>query len=232
MIAVYSIVRGKHELVRDSFDKLRRYAGIPYQHYVVVNEAESDLTDRLRSLKQKGHIEWLHVAGENLGQNIAANLALDELMLNAPEWVLRWDPDALPETRRFLKKLVKVANDLKQRREYAIISPKITHLKNEPPALDAREFAGHDLEIVGILGGICRLHPAEFFEGWRFNKFGALGFGEAAEVADRCTAIQLGMVRVPDVRVAHAYGEDGQAQRWPEHFGWEKEVGRYVGYGL
>ena len=229
MIAVYSIVRGKPELVRKSFKLLRTFAGCEYAHYVVHNGNDADLTEWLEKQRELGRIEWLLQAGVNYGQNIAANLALDELMRSCPDWVLRWDPDAIPRTRRFLRKMVRCATEIG---EPCVLGPTVTMLKHPMPTLESVQVNDWDLDVVGMLGGICRLHPAHFFDGWRFNKFGALGFGEAAEVADRCTELRWGVVRMRDIEVEHAYGEDGQAERWPDQFGWEKEVSRYVSYGL
>lgn len=224
-IAVYTVTRGKLDLCQQSFKLLKRYAGCEFDHYVADNG--SDVGPWLT--KRKYRFARVLRFSENMGQNIAANALLDEIDLAQYDFVVRWDPDALPRTRRFLRKLARTAVNIG---EPCVLSPKITKLKHEPPTIATAKAGDRSLEVVGILGGICRLHPSRFFDGWRFNRYGALGFGEAAEVADRCTDLRVGMARVCGIEVEHAHGEDKQAKLYPEQFGWQKEVARYVGYGL
>lgn len=232
MIAVYTIARGKLDLTRRSLKMLRQWAGVEFELYVTHNGTDRSMNAYLRDELDKGHITRLWLPNKNLGQNIAANVMLDEIMAKRPSHVLRWDPDGLPRTRRFLKKLTRAHDRFREAGALVVLSPAITKLKYPPQATMAGDDVGFEYEVVPILGGICRLHPPEFFDGWRFNKYGALGFGEAAEVADRGEAVGMARVRVPHIEVEHAYGEDGQRERFPESFGWEKEVSRYVGYGL
>ena len=227
-IAVYTITRNRLDMTRKSFKALRNWSGVEFDHFVFDNGSEDGTPEWLYEQQKKGRLAWVDARGVNYGQNIAANYLLDEMV--GYDFIMRWDNDAMPRTRRFLKKLLRAAQ---QANEPVILSPKITMLKHEPPVLDLFRTGEFELEVVSILGGICRLHPAEFFEGWRFNKYGALGFGEANEVADRCTDLGMGMARVSGVEVEHTNGEDGQAKMWPEYFSFEqKEVSKYVGYGL
>ena len=139
----------------------------------------------------------------------------------------------MPRTRRFLKKLVRRGERFRDSGVVPVLSPKITKLKHPPETIIAGDDIGFEYELVPVLGGICRLHPAEFFQGFRYNKFGALGFGEALETAERADRVNARLLRVPSIEVEHAYGEDGQKERWPEDFTWERKVlSRYVGYGL
>ena len=233
MIAVYCITRDRLEITRQSLKMLRQWAGCDFTLYVVDNGSRRDTVEYLRREHEEGRIYWLHLAGENLGQNIAANLALDEMSTMAPEWVLRWDPDALPRTRRFLRKLVRRAEAFRRVGVDGVFSPVITKLENPPEAFMRGDDVGFEYEVVRILGGICRLHPASFFDTFRFNKFGALGLGEAAEIATECLNRNTPKIRVMGIEVEHAYGSKGQAEMWPDENTWERrEVGRYVGYGL
>lgn len=230
-VVVYTVTRGKQALAKKSFKALRLWAGIDYEHYVFDNGSDPEMVSWLESEKEKGHIQKLFLAGENMGQNIAANVLLDEIEWG--EWILRWDPDAIPRTRRFLKKLVGCAEVFVGYGIYPVLSPQITKLKHPPQPIGAGDDVGFEYHVMRVLGGICRLHHYQFFRDWRFNKFGALGFGEALEVADRALELNVPKVRIPDIEVEHAYGEDGQAEKWPELFSFEgKEIPRYVGYGL
>lgn len=234
VIGVYTITRNRLELTRKSFKMLRNWAGCEVRHYVVDNGSSPEMRAYLRAEKAAGHIHWLHLSDVNLGQNIAANLALDQMEVDGGyAWVLRWDNDALPRTRRFLKKLVRCADKFRQHGILGVFSPQITELKHPPEAFGEGDDMGFKYETVQILGGICRLHPWEMMSRFRFNKFGALGFGEATEIADECLVLNMPKIRIPHLEVEHAHGEDGQAEMYPEYFSFEqKEVPRYVGYGL
>jgi glycosyltransferase involved in cell wall biosynthesis len=228
-VAVYTITHNKLDLTKRSFRMLRRYAGMEFDHYVFDNGSTDGTPEYLDGNE---HIYQKHLAKTNYGQNIAANILLDEMMGQGYKWILRWDNDAIPKTRRFLKKLVHVAEMIYEAGHGCITSPKILKLENPPPAVGRGDDVGQPYDVVQILGGICRLHPAEFFQDWRFNQFGAKGFGEAAEVADRCSQINWGMIRLRNVKVEHAHGDSGQRDLYPELFDFEREVNRLVGYGL
>jgi len=215
-------------LTRKSFKMLRQWAGVEFDFYVADNGSDREMRKYLREEKSKGNIHKLIINDENMGQNIAANMLLDE-MSDQYEWIMRWDPDALPRSRRFLKKLIRCANAIE---ETCILAPEITKLKHPQPSLGKYKYGDWIVDVVEILGGICRLHPSWMFSDFRFNEYAALGFGEALEIADQCTRYGMGMIRVNGLEVEHAYGEDGQKELYPEQFGWEKEVSRYVGYGL
>lgn len=232
-VAVYTITRNRLGLTKKSFKWLRSMAGLEFDHYVADNGSTDGTAEWLEGEYAEGRLHRYYPSDENLGQNIAANMLLDWVCAEDYDWVLRWDNDGIPRTRRFLKKLVRCADDFKKNNLWCVLSPKITKLENPPRPFMVGDDIGFDYEVVSMLGGICRLHPMNFFVDWRFNKFGALGFGEAAEVADRCLALNMPKIRVPDIRVEHSEGEKGQKANDPEYFNFvNREVGRYVSYGL
>jgi len=239
MIAVYTVIRGgRCDLTSKSLKMLRTWAGCKFDHFVAANDVDPKTLAMLKDKEAKGYFKLIQYHSKNYGQNIAANWLLDE-MGDEYDWVLRWDDDAIPRTRKFLKKLVAGAQHSFELGFKANFAPVITKLKNPPLSDHAPgDDLGFNYEPVGILGGICRLHHGDIFkafrgEGWRFNRFGALGFGEANEMADHIKDIGYLNIRNLDLKVEHAYGEDGQAARWPDLFSWEaREVGRTLGYGL
>lgn len=238
-IVVYSIVRDRLEYTRKSFKALRKMAGIEFDHYVADNGSGDEMRDWLKSQKALGHIKHLVLNDENLGQNIAANALIDKAVEDNADWIMRWDNDAMPRTRRFLRKLVRQHAALQNAGALCVTSPKITKLLYPPEPLGLGSELGFKYEAVQILGGICRLHPAYIFHNWstvgefRFSRFGPLGFGEASEMAKFCAECGVQMVRLVEIEVEHMDGHDGQAEKMPEEHTWERrEVGRYVSYGL
>lgn len=233
MIAVYCITRDRLELTRKSLKALRQWSGVPFDLYVADNGSGPEMIKYLEYEKERGRIYHLQINGENMGQNLAANDLLDAISLVPYDWVMRWDPDGIPRTRYFLKKLVKVAEAFRKRGGVGVFSPKITKLNAPPPVVAEAQLGEVRLEVVEILGGICRLHPAQMFTEWRFNRMAPLGFGEAAEMARLCEQIEVPLLRVPHIEVEHWHGQDGQVEAYPEEFTWERrEVGRYLSYGL
>ncbi len=242
MIAVYTITRNRLELTQKSFALLRSRAGVPFDQFVFDNGSTDGTQEWLQN---RDSIKRLHVGTENYGQNIAANILLDWIMEGEYEWIVRWDNDMVPRGRRFLKKLVKCAQAIKAAGVEPIVTPTITKLKNPVPTeYDvAGEDVGFQYQTVPIIGGACRVHHRDFFKdpdgvAWRFNPFGALGFGEAREVMWRVRGMKEDgrkamLVRIPWLKVEHVMGEDGQAAKYPEYFNFRnKEVSRYVSYGL
>lgn len=236
-VAVYSITHNntlpRHELTKKSFKLLRSMAGLEFDHYVADNGSIPETQEWLEGEYAEGRIFRYYPSDENLGQNIAANILLDWIVEGDYDWILRWDNDMIPRTRRFLKKLVRYADQFKKENIRAVLSPKITKLLHEPEAFAAGDDLGFDYETVRILGGMCRLHPRSFFSEFRYNKFAPLGFGEANETANHCLANNIPKIRIPEILVEHADGEKGQIKNDPEHFSFlNREVGRYVSYGL
>ena len=231
-VAVYTITRNREDLTRRSFKMLRLKAGMEFDHYVADNGSTDGTQKWLEGRYAAGDFKYYYPAGENLGQNIAANILLDQIQPHDEyEYILRWDPDAIPKSRRFLKRLVRCADAFRTFNLTPILSPKITKLEHPPEPLMAGDDVGFEYEVVQILGGICRLHPRWFFMDWRFNKFGALGFGEAKEVSERALDLNTPKLRLPKIIVEHAMGQKRQEKAYPDYFS-DKWRWSYVGYGL
>ena len=149
------------------------------------------------------------------------------------DYIMRWDPDAIPRTRRFLKKLVKRTTRMLDKGVFAVTAPEITKLKHPPPPIKEGELDGLTFQEVEILGGICRLHPVATFQVFRFNQFAPLGFGEAIEMAEFVRENGGHMIRCMGLEVEHYKGEDHQKVEYPDEFTWERrEVPRHISYGL
>jgi glycosyltransferase involved in cell wall biosynthesis len=232
-IAVYTMTRDRLEYTKKSFDMLKRYAGIDYDHYVFDNNSTDGTKEWLQEQHEKGKLHYIYLADENMGQNIGANVLLDQIMIEDYDWVMRWDNDIVPRTRRFLKKLYNAAEKFLKSGIVPVLSPKIEMLKYPPEPFAEGNDVGFDYEAVRILGGMCRLHHRMFFERFRYNRFNSLGFGEAHETAEEAFRQNSPKIRVPGISVEHYKGEDAQIDEMPDYFSFvRREVGRYVGYGL
>ena len=239
-VAVYCITRDRLDYTKKSLKLLRKMAGCDVDLFIADNGSRHPTTEWLKGEKSVGNIKYLKLFQENKGQNIAANHLIDEIVKGDYKWVLRWDNDAIPRTRRFLKKLVRRSERFLYSNVICVTSPRITKLTHEPPPLGMGEELGFKYHDVEILGGICRLHPIALFQSWykgepafRFSKFAPLGMGEASEMAGLCKRASINMLRMVDLEVEHMGGEDSQKEDEPAEFSWERrEVGRYISYGL
>ena len=232
-LAAYCITRNRYRLTRESLKMLKNWSGVELDLYVADNGSTDETVQFLHRLVKEKRIKHLIDYEENMGQNIAANDLLDSMGGGGYDLIMRWDNDALPRTRNFLRKLLRYYAVFEKHGVRPVVSPYITKLKNPPPPMAFGDDAGFPYELVAILGGICRIHPAEILRDWRFNRFGPMGFGEAGEMANFCDQIGVPLVRITNVKVEHAYGEDGQMKKYPEHFEWEERApGRYMSYGL
>ena len=238
-VAVYTIAYGKEDLARKSLRTLHKFAGIQFDHFVFAQQPSDDFREWLEQQEAVGSIKWLRISKKNYGQQIAANIMIDEMgKAEVPyNWIMRWDPDAIAHTRRFLRKMIRFGEAVMRQGELPILSPNITKLKFPPPAIWVNELPRlGKFEIVQILGGICRLHPAVFFDNWRFNPFLPVSLGEAAEVSDRVTELAHKnrpwvTLRLPGLTVEHAFGADVQEMMYPEMRGMEREIARCCSYG-
>jgi len=231
-VAVYTLTRDRLPYTRKSLKALRVMAGLDFDYYVGDNGSGADTREYLVEQAEKGRIHTLQLHDENIGQNLAANALLDE-MGPGYDWIVRWDNDMIPRTRRFLAKLLRVGERCKEYGVIPVLTPTITKLKFPPPALRMVDMEELELEQIGIAGGMCRAHTGKMFEDFRYNKFAPLGFGEANEMANFCEQTGVPILRVPGLEVEHLYGEDKQIEENPDEFTWERrDVGRYVGYGL
>ena len=85
---------------------------------------------------------------------------------------------------------------------------------------------------MAISGGMCRLVPWQFFEGgFRFNRFAALGLGEAEETSSRCAEIGLPTFRVPRIKVNHLGSDSRETDQSYLEFS-QKGIRSYISYGF
>lgn len=97
---MYTVTRNRLLLTRLSFDKLCRWAGIGFDHFVADNGSDDGTAEWLRERAETGQIKGLYLSPVNLGQNLATNYLLDLMKDGEPyDWVVRWDNDAIPRRK-------------------------------------------------------------------------------------------------------------------------------------
>ncbi len=251
-VAVISLTMAgdqKLPLMQKSFRALWAMAGTRIEHYVGDNGCSPAAKEWLQEMEQEGKIGLYEDFGQNMGISIGMNILLDLIDEAGPySHVLKYDPDCLPRTPRFVHKLKAVSTACKKAGGFALVGPRVDKLHNPIPTLtemdgDLLGLPKYKLQAVRILGGICCLMPWQFFDQpdgsrWRHNPWLAKGAGQDEEVAGRVDDIHKlglgwGMIRAANVIVEHAYSEKGQIERFPDEHGTMKwKMNRLVGWGL
>ena len=240
VITLTQVQDGKLDVMKESFDRLGRLAGLPLHHFVADNGCSSKARDWLATQVQRGRIRQYERFEPNVGISIGMNVMLDEVGQEY-DYIMKYDPDCWPRTRDFAKKLIKVADKLREAGGFAIVNPLMENLQFPPPVLleqdgDTVGLPGYTLQGVKI-GGQCNLFPKQFWSEFRHNPYLAKGWGQDEEVAARVDQLGektglWGMVRVPEIRVEHAYGDKGQEERFEEHRAFERTANRHWSYGI
>jgi len=219
-IAIYMVTHENPEITSRVIKALYKFGGCPFDLYVVDSGSSRKMQSALSELASDGKISHLVLSEENIGQNLAANIALESIDRHGGyDWIVCWSPDVEPKTRRSLKKLCRAARDFVKAGVSVLLSPKVTGGKSPEAFTSSGDDIGFNYYEVDYLKGYVRVHPASFFNGFRFNQFGALASGEALEVKDRAVELDMPCVVIENVKCRHL-GDEADF------------VGRFIGYGL
>ena len=248
-VAVLSLAQvgpGRFKVMRDSFKRLGRLAGIKFDHYVLDNGCCLEALSWLRECRDEGKIKHLEEMDQNVGISIGLNILLDEAQ--GYDYYLKFDPDCWPRTRAFLKKMVAVADKIRLKGGYAVIGPQVDGLLNPVPKLHVQDgssigLPAFTLEGVKLVGGICALYPKQLFEReegdpWRHNPRLPKGSGQDEEIAHLVDTLtkeegMWGVIRVREIRVEHALGTAGQYEKFADEMNtMEYMANRHYSFGI
>lgn len=219
-LAVYMVTHNEIDCAIDTIKLLRRVSGCDFDIFVADSGSPAEEQAKLLALEKSGEIAWLFLSNENIGQNLASNVLLDQIAANDNyRWVVCWSADVKPRGRRALKKLRKAAQAFFNAGVSVLLAPKVSGAEVPEPFTATGDDIGFPYHEVDFLRGFVRVHPAAFFREFRFNKFGSLASGEGREVKDAALKMKMPCVVVDNVKVKHVGAE-------PDIFA------RYVGYGL
>jgi GT2 family glycosyltransferase len=199
---------------------LERTSDCDYDLFVVDSGSGPVMQKSLQELATDGLIKWLRLSEENIGLNNGLNMALDEIMEhNEYDWIVLWSPDVEPKGRRALKKLVRAARMFKVAGADVLASPRVSGAPRPTPLTATGDDVGFPYFAAEIIRGYARVHPRKFFNGFRYNSYGALALGESAETCDRANELEFARVVIENIKVKHVGGDTA----FP---------GKYIGYGL
>lgn len=214
------VTHDRPDLAKRVIELLNKTSDIGFDLYVVDSGSGPITQGMLTELETAGKIHKLVLADQNIGQNLAANIALDAIMdRGGYDWVVCWSPDVAPKGRRVLKKLVRAADDFRKAGVLCIIAPKVLSAPKPRQLTDTGQDIGFPYHVSEMLRGYVRLHPGQLFRDFRFNEFGALAMGEAAEIKDESRKQRIESVTVENIKVRHLGGE-------------ADVIAKHIGFGL
>lgn len=171
-------------------------------------------------------------AGHNVGQHIAMNTMLTKAANLGADYFLRLDEDCVPKTKNWLRKMVNFAEwHLREKKRPCIVGPQVHGLENPPKALGQIRLGRHRIDLMEIMGGICRLHPMSVVRYFRWDERLPMGFGEARQLSSFCMAHGIPMLRMADVHVWHGEGTKKMQEADPD-WSYRHDMLQAVPYGL
>ena len=196
-----------------TIEGMRANAGCWFDWLVCAGAPSEALRASLEAqLKREDHlgIQYLNLWPENRGQHHATAFALQLAREKGYTWLLRLDDDVQPKTKRWLSKMITRLEELKaltgDQFHRLVAGPRVVGLKNPIPAdgvLDKGQY--FPVEVVPLLGGVCRLHPLALLEGYEPDLYAPLGRRDPERMATYLETKTMGgmQIRFPDIRVVH-----------------------------
>jgi hypothetical protein len=232
-ILAYTVTHhDRGEFFERTLRSMRSKAGCWFDWAVYAGNPSDPLRKRLEAAlndpEHKG-IQYLEIWPLNRGQHYATREALDLARLMGYRWLLRIDDDVQAKTHRWLKKLLSRVREIKDAagdtQDRIVAAPRIVGLRHPPPAHSLLSLPGYDAnaEVMGVLGGACRLHPVEFLKDYEPDLYAPIGRGDPESIANYVLETVPGshqgengepemtnrgiMIRVRDIRVSHRTDE-------------------------
>jgi hypothetical protein len=176
--------------------------------------------------------EQTHGVGYNVGQHVSMNRLIQEASDIGADWFLRVDDDCVFQTPHWLRKMVHiVTRHVTTYKRPCVLSPTVHGLRNPPPSLGDVWLGRYHLQIVPILGGICRLMPMSHLRYWRFDERMPMGWSEASNYVKYCMLTSMPILRTTNIEVSHGESTDAQEAADPD-YAYESEMLKMTPWGL
>lgn len=174
---------------------------------------------------------WFYAHPWNAGQHVAHNEMLDECIRRSYDWHVRVDDDCWLITRKWLSRLMYVAEDIKRTAgRYPVVAPLIEGLDHPPETIHTYEVGKEIAHHVQILGGIFRMSHMGLMRYFRWDERQAMGFGDANQFKSLCENTGTGLLRVQGVRATH--GESTKRQEMNAAWKVQHDMDQFMPLGL
>lgn len=188
--------------------KLRATAGTWFDWLVCVGDPTPAYRKELTDSMGGTGIQKLCTFEANVGQHYATAFALKYAREQGYKWLLRLDDDVEAKSKRWLSTMIERVETLKSLAgddTYRIVAaPRVVGLLNPIPAVGAIQLnQSFPVDIMPLLGGVCRLHPVEFLADYEPPLLAPRGRKDPESIAAYCAAKEGLLLRFPDIRVIH-----------------------------
>ena len=232
-VLAYTVSHGNRPHLAECVPAMRGAAGEWFDWAVFLGRpSERLMVDAQSLLNQPGGlgIQYLLAWKENRGQHHATTAALELAREKGYDWLLRIDDDVTPRTQRWLKKMLKRADDIKERTEDDIyrfvLCPKIIGLKHPVQPIGVLEKGQkYDVEILPVAGGALRLHPVALLRDYKPPLYEPVGRGDPTSIAAYLEEVGGFLARFKDIRVVHNTAALEEAET--PHESHERAMGKY-----
>ena len=210
-VLAYTVSYGNRSFLGKTVPAMRGTAGQWFDWVVYLGNPEPSLhADASCLLEDASHlgIQFLVEWPENRGQHHATAQAFAWARECGYKWLVRIDDDIKPRTKRWLKRMVtqletlrKLAGDDHDR---IVAAPKIVGLQHPLTPVGTLDVGQNfPVDTMEILGGGCRIHPVDFFEGFEPDIYAPLGRKDPQQIAHHTLKNKGVLVRFPNIRVEH-----------------------------
>jgi glycosyltransferase involved in cell wall biosynthesis len=213
-IAVYTLTMNRLEYTKDCFKSLKDKAGVQFDHFVI-DQGSKD-----------GTVEWLEEEykpyklikfSTNMGISIGSNKAIEEILKNNYDIIVKYDNDCFSITEEWLKEIVR----LYKTNHMVCWSPYPEGLKDNPggaPRLGYNTVLNHLIGTTNHLGGFCHVSPVSVAKRYKWDESQPLHGMQDLELSNWLSKNMYGMCYVEDLKVEHYKGTAQQHLDYPKYF--------------
>jgi hypothetical protein len=166
-IAVYTLTRDRLEYTQRSFASLRKFAGVPFTHFVVDQASSDGTVEWLRDVYKPA---WSSYLPENVGIASGANIALDAIFSQG-EWdlVVKMDNDCLVLSENILMQIAEIIDGVKPFQARYMLSPRVEGIEKQPRRSRDVMVERRRVGVTGLVGGLFHCLPGYIYRQFRYD---------------------------------------------------------------
>lgn len=224
-VAVFTLSYNRKEYTERFKESLFKTAGYPLRWFVVEQGSHDGSAEMVaswcgRSEQMKGWIEGDQMSvlllEDNVGISEGSNLAVDKILSEGYDIVIKIDNDCTFLTEGWLETIV----DLWKRNRKLYVSPYVEGLVQNPGGahrIGYSHIGGYFVEVSPHIGGIFASVDASAYKEFRWkDKF--LHGNQDREASVAFKALGFMPMYLPLHRIQHTDGTEGQHEKYPEYF--------------
>lgn len=217
-VAIFTLTYDRLEYTKACFEALHKTARYKFDHYVVDNGSTDGTIAYMDNVQLKtGSPVWFHSNMSNIGISAASNQAVQKILKNGYDIIIKVDNDCHFENTGWLEAMVKV---WKSNHRLAL-SCYVQGLKDNPggaPRFTRGKIAGETIGMTKHLGGICHFVDARAYKNWRWDESSFLHGMQDLEFSQYLLSIGYQMGYLENWFCTHIDGTEGQHKKYPEYF--------------